>query len=236
MIETSNIILRPNSTSSSTTSSQQLKTTIPLKKKSLFFFNLKLDALSSSKQQQKQQQQQPSSYLQLFKTHSISIKNHLISQKNHENFDSSSPLKQSRHVVNKVSTPSATSKDSFSFFEDIQNKTERSHPNSPFLLRKTRSQVYTYNPFISTNGDLDQISRISSSTSTNTIRTDSGLSSVDSTQLLCSELKDCLEKGESYNNIEIKFRKNLYAFWSLDELGNSIFHLAAKYGCLDVLR
>ena len=159
---------------------------------------------------------------------------------------SSSPLKQRHQMYHQQnSTSSSTSKKSFNFFENIKiinpdnSDLLKSRINSPFYLRKSYSEAYKYNPFIlstCSSNELDQISRISSSTSSTTIPTDSGLSSVDSTQLLCAELKDCLGKGESYNNIEIKFRKNLYAFWCLDEYGNSIFHLAAKYGSLDVLR
>ena len=209
---------RPNSKLSSSQSSKQEY------KKKPFFLNFKFDLLSSK------QKQQPISNSQVIKSQSFKTQNTSI--KNNDNTASTS----------EVSTPSASSKDSFSFFNNCNNNKSdllKSRLSSPFYLRKSHSEAYKCNPFLLSNNyatDSDQISHISSSTSTTTIRTDSGLSSVDSVQLLCAELKDCLKKGESYYNIEIKFRKSLYAFWCLDEYGNSIFHLAAKYGKIDVLR
>jgi hypothetical protein len=214
-------------------------------KKKSFFSNFKLDLMLSPKHK--------GSNVKLLKSQSILTRNEFIQSTRYAYDDvitTSSPLKQRHEMVNQEystssSSSSVISKNSFDFFETMKimnpNNSDllKSRLNSPFYLRKSYSQAYKYNPFIlstCSSNELDQISRISSSTSSTTIPTDSGLSSVDSTQLLCAELKECLEKGETYNSIEIKFRKNLYAFWCLDEYGNSIFHLAAKYGSLDVLR
>lgn len=224
MFQTTANFIRPDSSISIDSSN------LPIKKKS-FFSNFKIDLLLSSKNKSVNQNN-----TKLLKSQSILNKNVVTS--------SSSPFKQ-RQIINVKNQNSISSKDSYKFFENIRQDKDgkpeilKSRLSSPFFLRKSYSEAYKYNPFITSNNgshDLDQISRISSSTSSTTIRTDSGLSSVDSTQLLCAELKDCLEKGESYSNIEIKFRKNLYAFWCLDEYGNSIFHLVAKYGSLDALR
>lgn len=211
-----------------------------------------------------QKQELHSSYLQLLRGQSKSINNKLLTNNNSTeqhtavNVETNKSLKRekSRSKENdfKIQTPSTssrTSNDAFYLFPNDLNKTcdnetesklLKSRFHSPFLLRKAFSQVYNYNPFLSYKernnaiiNDLDQISGLSSTSSTMQ-NSDSGLSSVTSTQLLYSELKECFEKGEPYNSIENKFKKSFYAFWCLDEMGNSIFHLAAKHAALDTLK
>lgn len=91
---------------------------------------------------------------------------------------------------------------------------------------------FTLSPFISRKSD--DIDQISNSESISTLKTDSGLESVDSNNLLYTELKDYFENGNLNTAIEAKYKSNI--LMTYDNFGNSIFHLAAKYGTVETLK
>lgn len=111
------------------------------------------------------------------------------------------------------------------------------------------------------NGE-DKSSCFSSSSSTITNHTDSGLSSINSAQLFYAELRECLNniKSSAPSRLDLDEAKRITCHLStgvnrfsataadlpskscvnillnMDECGNSIFHLAAKFGNMHVLR
>jgi hypothetical protein len=104
---------------------------------------------------------------------------------------------------------------------------------SQFLDSKYQDSSHLItSPYISRKSDSSD--QLSNSESVSTFKTDSGLESVDSNNLLYTELKDYFENGSPNMTIETKYKSNILLTY--DNFGNSIFHLAAKYGKVETLK